>query len=42
VGVAALLHRDLGDLGRNVAVVISGGNVDSALLAQVLRGEYRT
>jgi threonine dehydratase len=35
VGVAALLHRRVENLGRNVAVVVSGGNVDLSLLLDV-------
>ena len=35
VGVAALLHRRVENLGRNVAVVVSGGNVDLSLLLEV-------
>lgn len=41
VAIAALLHRQMGELGRNVAAVISGGNVDSALLASIIRGEFQ-
>jgi threonine dehydratase len=41
VAIAALLHRRIGALGRNVALVISGGNVDSALLASVIQGEFQ-
>jgi len=41
VAIAALLHRQMGALGRNVAAVISGGNVDSALLASIIRGEFQ-
>lgn len=35
VGVAALLHERVRELGRNVAVVLSGGNVDIPLLLKV-------
>jgi len=38
VGIAALLAGKTSQLGRNVAIVISGGNVDLALLQQVARG----
>ncbi|MBE9507291.1 MAG: hydroxyectoine utilization dehydratase EutB [Chloroflexi bacterium] len=36
VGIAALLHRKAGGLGRNVAVVVSGGNVSLPLLLQIV------
>ncbi len=35
VGIAALLREKVQDLGRNVAVVISGGNVDISLLLKI-------
>jgi len=35
VGIAALLHEKVKDLGQHVAVVISGGNVDIPLLMRV-------
>jgi threonine dehydratase len=35
VGIAALLHGRVRELGRNVAVVLSGGNVDIPLLLKV-------
>lgn len=35
VGVAALLHGKVGELGRNIAVVISGGNIDVPLLVKI-------
>ena len=35
VGVAALLHRNVNELGRHVAIVVSGGNVDCSLLLKV-------
>jgi threonine dehydratase len=41
VGLAALLHHQVGELGHNVAVVISGGNVASSLLARVIQGEFQ-
>jgi threonine dehydratase len=34
VGIAALLHRNI-TLGRNVVIVVSGGNVESTLLAKI-------
>src|SRR6185295_2014633 len=37
VGLAALLHRDLGLGGRRVVVVISGGNIDVNLVARVIQ-----
>ncbi len=36
VGLAALLHRDLGLAGRRVVVVISGGNIDVNLVSRVI------
>jgi threonine dehydratase len=36
VGLAALLHRDLGLAGKRVAVVVSGGNIDVNLIARVI------
>ena len=39
VGIAALLAGKAKSLGRNIAVVISGGNVDLALLLEVVRGQ---
>ncbi len=41
VGIAALLHGKAGSLGRNVVVVVSGGNVDSAVLASIIGGTFR-
>ena len=35
VGIAALMHRKVSNLGTNVAVVVSGGNVDRSLLDNV-------
>jgi threonine dehydratase len=35
VGIAALLHREVRDLGRNVAVVVSGSNVEIPLLLKI-------
>jgi len=37
VGLAALLHRDLGLGGRRVVVVISGGNIDVNLMSRVIQ-----
>ena len=36
VGVAALLHGKTTLRGKNVAVVISGGNIDVTLLAHII------
>ncbi len=36
VALAALLHRRVRGIGRNVAVVISGGNVDLPLLMETV------
>jgi len=41
VGIAALLHRKFSLTGQNVVIVISGSNVDSLLLAQIIQGEFR-
>ncbi len=38
VGVAALLSGAVADDGQNTAVVVSGGNVDEAVLRQVMTG----
>jgi len=37
VGVAALLHERVGELGKHVAVVLSGSNVDLPVLLRVAR-----
>jgi threonine dehydratase len=37
VGLAALLHRDLGLAGRRVIIVISGGNIDVNLVSRVIQ-----
>lgn len=37
VGLAALLHRDLGLAGKKVVVVISGGNIDVNLVSRVIQ-----
>jgi len=39
VGIAALLHGKVQDLGEHVAVVVSGGNVDLPLLLKVIEGQ---
>jgi len=35
VGIAALLHRKVREVGRNVAVVVSGSNVEIPLLLKI-------
>lgn len=35
VGIAAVLQRKIGELGRNAVVVVSGSNVDAELLARI-------
>jgi len=35
VGIAAVLHGKVGRVGRHVAVVVSGGNVNLAVLLEV-------
>jgi threonine dehydratase len=37
VGLAALLHRDLGLTGKRVVVVISGGNIDVNLVSRIIQ-----
>jgi threonine dehydratase len=37
VGLAALIHRDLGLAGKRVVVVVSGGNIDVNLMARVIQ-----
>lgn len=37
VGLAALLHRDLGLAGRRVVIVISGGNIDVNLVSRIIQ-----
>jgi threonine dehydratase len=37
VGIAALLHRKAKEVGHNVAVVISGSNVDTSLLVKIVQ-----
>jgi len=41
VGIAALLHRKVRGLGRNVAVVVSGGNVEIPLLLELARSRWQ-
>jgi threonine dehydratase len=41
VGIAAALHRQLSLAGHNVVIVISGGNVDTLLLAKIIQGEFQ-
>ena len=38
VGLAALLHSKIDGLGEHVAVVVSGGNVNPALLMEIVGG----
>ncbi len=40
VGIAALLHRKVRDIGRNVAVVVSGSNVEIPLLLKIAQEHY--
>jgi threonine dehydratase len=40
VGIAALLYTKIEQLGKNVAVVVSGGNVDLPVLLHVAQGSY--
>jgi threonine dehydratase len=35
VGIAALLHGKVKEVGRNVVVVVSGGNVDTPVLLEI-------
>jgi threonine dehydratase len=37
VGIAALLSQKVPNLGKNVAVVVSGGNVDIPILLEVVQ-----
>jgi threonine dehydratase len=39
VGLAALLHQRVRDVGRNVAVVVSGSNVEIPLLLKIAQGQ---
>jgi threonine dehydratase len=41
VGIAALLQGRVTKLRQKVAVVVSGGNIDSSLLATIISGEFR-
>jgi threonine dehydratase len=36
VGIAAILHDRVTNLGRNNAVVVSGGNVDTQILLEIM------
>jgi threonine dehydratase len=40
VGIAALLYGKVGHLGKNIVVVVSGGNVELSILTQVAQGTY--
>ena len=40
VGIAALLHKKIERLGKQVVVVVSGGNVDTSLLLQITQNHY--
>jgi threonine dehydratase len=40
VGIAALLYTKVARLGKNVVVIVSGGNVDLPVLLQVAQGSY--
>lgn len=40
VGIAALLYTKVARLGKNVVVIISGGNVDLPVLLKVAQGTY--
>ena len=42
VGIAAVLQRRVRDAGHNIAVVVTGGNVDIPLLLQVVQQHGRT
>lgn len=41
VGIAALLHRKVRELGRNVAVVVSGGNVEIPMLLELAKSHWQ-
>jgi threonine dehydratase len=41
VGIAALLRGRVTELRHKVAVVVSGGNIDSSLLATIISGEFQ-
>ncbi len=41
VGLAALLHGQIEELGQQTAVIISGGNIDSALLTGIITREFQ-
>jgi threonine dehydratase len=40
VGIGALIHDKVADLGDHIAVVVSGGNVDINLLKSIINGEW--
>ncbi len=40
VGISALLKRKISGLGKNVVVVLSGGNVDTQLLTKIASARY--
>jgi threonine dehydratase len=40
VGIAAILHSKVERLGKQVVVVVSGGNVDTSLLMQITQNQY--
>ena len=42
VGIAALLHHKVKEVGSNTAVVLSGSNVDTYLLLQIARTHRST
>ena len=41
VGVAALLHQRVAKLGRNIAVIVSGRNVDMDMFTQIVNGQFQ-
>ncbi len=41
VGIAASLHEKISDLGQNVAIVVSGSNVDISLLNDIIAGRCK-
>lgn len=41
VGIAAILHDHITGLGQNVAVVVSGSNVDISLLTDIIANRYK-
>jgi len=42
VGIAALLNERAKDLGKNIAVVISGGNVEIPLLMRIAHNHIKS